>query len=961
MTIIYNRPLHVGQLLKQCFFTVLFSVATFFAAFSQTGKQVQGTLSDTRGEAIVGASIKLVSTEDSVMTSTGRGGIFTFNNIKGNQFVLTVTSLGYDTLSRAFAFEPGQNELMLPVVLNESSQLLAEVSVTGVTPITVKEDTLEYATKDLRLREGALVEDALRKLDGVEVDKDGNVTAQGESVTRARINGKDFFGGDIQAAIKNLPAEIIEKIQIVDDYGDMANMTGNRTGDPERVLNLEIAPERNQGDFGNYRVGGGTEERYQLTGMYSTFQEGLQFSVLGNMNNTNANLFDFNIRGGGARRAPGGGSFGRGFGGGMGGFGGGQNGITNTGSIGLNYRQDFSEKLTMFGSYSFGHDDNTTNSINLRTDYIMNDEGATRRQDSTRTNSNTDNGSIGNNHRFDWNIEYRPDDKNYIKLSPSFSLRDNRTNNVSRSTNLWNEELINNLDNQQIDRSYAPSFGGSGLYNRRLNDRGRNVFVNFSLNSSTTEQDQERILTTIMATATDPDEAESLYQQHLVNLQNRNLNGGTSLSYIEPLGKQSNIELNYDYNFANYGNHRKANAYDYNGNIIVNPEFNNERDYDYTFSTHRVGLTFRYRTDKLNYSVGAAVQPNLLSGDANIDGNYINIHRSGFNFMPIARFEYKFSRNTTFNINYSGRANEPTFTQLQPFTDYSNINAPVTGNPNLAAAFTHELRLNYRKFDIASGNSFFAMVTGSLTEDQIVTNQFTRVDEEIGLIRETEYLNTNGFYSTRGFYNFSKPFADRTYTLSFNGMANYNNIVSYTNSDRNVAQNWVLSQGVNVRYNPKETIEVAPGVRYTYNTTQNTISSSNNNNVSTWALTLYSTINITPTWIWGTDLAKTNNNGYSASVAANPLIINTYIEKQFLRGRNGAIRFQAFDLLNEQINVSRNVTDNYIIDSRSNRLARYFMLTLSYRFSNFAGGSMGFDGGPGGPGGWGGQRRPGGG
>src|SRR5690606_13263761 len=314
------------------------------------GKRVRGTLSDPQGGAIVGASIKLVSDLDSAQTSSSNGGLFSFNNIKSKWFALTITSLGYDTLQQRYTFEPGKNELTLSVSLNESSQLLAEVSVTGAAPITVKEDTLEYSTKNLRLREGAMVGDALKKLDGVEVDKDGNVTAQGETVTRARINGKDFFGGDIKAAIQNLPAEIVEKIQIVDDYGDMANLTGNRSGSPERVLNLEIAPDKNNGDFGNFRLGGGTESRYQATGSYGKFKNGMQLSVLGNLNNVNASLFDFNTRSGCARRGRGGGSFGRGFGGG--GWGG-SNGLTNTQSIGLNYRQDFNDKLTMYGEYSF--------------------------------------------------------------------------------------------------------------------------------------------------------------------------------------------------------------------------------------------------------------------------------------------------------------------------------------------------------------------------------------------------------------------------------------------------------------------------------------------------------------------------------------------------------------------------------------------------------------------------------
>ncbi|WP_257659187.1 TonB-dependent receptor [Parapedobacter lycopersici] len=914
-----------------------------FPGFSQTYKRVQGTLSDQNGDAVVGASVRLVSPIDSVQTSTGAGGLFSFNNIKGTQFTLTVTSLGYDTLRQVHAFKPGDNELALPLMLSESSLLLAEVAVTGVAPITVKEDTLEYATKDLRLREGALVEDALKKLDGVEVDKDGNVTAQGETVTRARINGKDFFGGDIKAAIQNLPAEIVEKIQIVDDYGDMANVTGNRTGDPERVLNLEIAPERNTGDFGNFRVGGGTQDRYQMTGSYGKFKDGIQLSVLANLNNVNANLFDFNTRSGGARRMRGGGSFGRGFGGG----GWNRNGLTNTGSIGVNYRQDFSEKLTMYGEYSFGHTDNTMQ----RNEF----EETTLAEGTTYKTSNSNNGSIGNDHRLSWNVEYKPDDRNYIKLSPNFSFRQNQANNFSLSSNSRDVQLINDMTNREISHSYAPTYGVSGLYNRRLNDNGRNVFVNFALNTASTEQDQERIINSLPYVS-DAAALDSVYQQHLVDLQNKNLNGGATVSYIEPMGQYGRLEVNYDFNFASYDNDRNARAYDRDGAVIDNPEYNNNRVYDYTFYTHRGTLTYRHEKDKWNYSLGIAAQPNLLRGSGDIDGNAVAINRSGFNWMPVARLEYEVSRTKRFNVNYSGRASEPGFTQLQPFTDYSNANAPVTGNPNLAAEFTHELRLNYRNFNIGEGTSFFVGLMGSLAEDKIVTNRTTSIDDSIGLVQAIEYLNTNGFYNTRGFYNFAKPFADRAYTLSFNGMIAYNNNVSYTTAgmpggeagtfatERNIARNWVLSQGVSFRYNPKETIEISPGVRYTYNTTRNTVSSGNNRDVSTWAVTLNGSVNFTPTWILGADFEKTSNNGYSSSVGANPMIINTYVEKQFLRGRNGAIRFQAFDLLNEQIDISRNVIDNTITDSRSNRLARYFMLTLSYRFSNFAGGRMGTDG-----------------
>src|SRR5690606_29286619 len=172
--------------------------------------------------------------------------------------------------------------------------------------------------------------------------------------------------------------------------------------------------------------------------------------------------------------------------------------------------------------------------------------------------------------------------------------------------------------------SYAPNYGASGLYNRRLSQSGRNIFVNFSLNTASTEQDQERILNTLVY-ETAIEDLDSVYQQHLVDLQNKNLNGGATLSYIEPLSQSSTLELNYDFNFASYDNSRRANAYDMAGIIIDNPDYNNNRNYDYTFYAHRGSLTCRYRKDKWNYALGVAAQPNLLRGGANIDGEVITI------------------------------------------------------------------------------------------------------------------------------------------------------------------------------------------------------------------------------------------------------------------------------------------------------------------------------------------------
>lgn len=919
------------RILTMSSFAAILMLLISSVLLAQGNRRVTGSLQTMAGQPVIGATVTLISGQDSIQTASDNVGTFSFANLKGVQFDMTAHSLGMDTLRHSFTFEEGRTQLLLPpLTMVETSQMIGEVTINRRVDIVIKDDTLEYNTKDLKLREGALAEDALKQLDGLEVDKDGNVTAQGEAITRIRVNGKDFFGGDLKAATRNLPADIIEKIQIVDDYGDMANITGNRTGDPERIINIQIDPSRNNGSMGNFRVGGGTEERYQATGMYGMMREGMQVNILGNLNNVNASLFDFNIRGSGARRGGGGGGGGGGFGGGGGGFGGGS-GLTNTGSLGVNFRRDFSPAFNTYGNYSFSRDNNRTLSLNIN-DYF-NENLIEIRDNQT--------GRISNSHRFDWNIEYKPTEKDYFKLSPTLRIQNTTNDGLMMANNSLDGSLITEQLTTTNTGNYQPSYGFSGLYNRRLSDHGRNLFFDFSLNTSSTEQDEERILETAFL---DPNMDTENYIRTLADLQNKNLNGGASVSYSEPMGEFGSLEFNYDYNFRNYDNRRFDNALNLSGQPVVDDEvFIGNRIFDYSFITHRVGANYRFRSEKIVYSIGASVQPNQLKGEATVLDNQVSINRTGFNFAPIARFEYKFTRSKTFSIQYSGRANEPGFSQLQPFTDYSNRNAPVTGNPDLNAEFNHDVRIRFNNFDAGTGQSWFASVSGSLTEDRIVSNRSIRVDPELGVIQETSYLNTDGYHNMRANYHYSIPMKERTYVLSFMGMANYGNNISFTDDDKNIGQNYSLMQGLNFRFNPKETLEIVPGVRYMYNYTQNSGSGARpgvNNEISTWALTLNTSINITPTTIWGGDFAKTSNSGYNAQVGANPMIINTYLEQQFLKGRQGAVRFQAFDLLNEQTNVSRNVSDNLINDSRTNRLARYFMLTLSYRFQNFGGSSV---------------------
>jgi len=608
-------------------------IAVFFlslstSAFAQSSKVVQGLLRDSLSRIVSGATVQFISETDTLRTSSSVGGIYTFNNVKSDKFKIKIASLGFEPYEKEYTYPAGEDRMLVPTIqLIPVANMIEEVVVAGVVTIQVKGDTVEYAMDNLKLRQGAVAEDALKKLQGVDVDKDGNVTSQGEQVTRVRINGKDFFGGDVKTATQNLPADIIQKIQVVDDFGDMANLTGNKSGESTKVLNIQIDPKYNNGYATTIRVGGGTEERFQTTGMFMGFKAKSQVSVLGNLNNMNAPLFDFNAMGGGARGRQGGGG---GRGGGM--FGGAE-GITNTGSIGVNIRHDFSETFKTYGSYSYGRDDNNTLS-NSFTEYIG--------QNLTKGDT-TDNNSIRGNHRFEGNLEWNITDKDYIKLTPQIGFNDNKSNNFSNSR-FFENSLIDNSQIQTADNSStSPRYNLSGLYNRRLNDKGRNLFLNFNYDNASTDNEFNQILDReIYDPANQNTPIGEIYERTVREALNKSWNAGASLSYLEPLSDKSKLEIAYDYNTNDYDNRDEQNEKDENGNTISNPLLNYNYNYDYGFSTHRIGASYMFENEKVKYSLGAAVQPSVLKGTAKSLTDAVDIDRSNFNVIPIARFEYKF-------------------------------------------------------------------------------------------------------------------------------------------------------------------------------------------------------------------------------------------------------------------------------------------------------------------------------
>lgn len=912
---------------------------------SATQAQVRGVLIDSASKkpienAVAGLVVKS-NVSDTMYAFTNDKGQFRFDVVPASSFSIIIRHSGYRPMAR---FVPvNKQEKTIDVgsfVMAQDAKLLSEV-VVEAPAIVVKEDTIEYRADAFKVKEGAVVEDLLKKLPGVQVDKDGNVTAQGKAVSRVKVNGKDFFGGDVKTATKELPANIVDKIQVIDDYGDQATVSGIKDGDPDKIINIEIKKDKNKGFFGRVTGGYGTEDRYQASFNGNYFHNNTQISVLANSNNTNTSLFNFS--GGGNRGSTSMMRQGMAVMSDMGGmgqmnsmmqsgngpsFGGSNSGISTTNSFGFNYRDQWSKRISVYGSYSYNHRNtsqlqNTSSQNFFETNSFINNQDV---NNLTKTNA----------HRFTFNLEYQIDSFNYLKVSPSinYSGSDANNNTVFDYFEIPGNTKTSDGSNRNLNNSDAPNLAANILFNHKFRKRGRNFST--SINLGTSENNSEQDVTNLSYQYVPPLIGPRNNFQY-IDQQNDNYNYGVRFTYSEPLNKFRSLDFSYSHNHSYSRNNRQT----YNVDSATQAKTLNSflsNDYENDFYNNRLGVSLRTTKKKYNYTIGISVQPvNLQGNSVTKDSAYKTIRRA--NVFPIARLVYNFNRTKSFNFSYNGNATQPSFSQLQPVQDVSNQQNITSGNPNLRPSMNHNLNFSYNNFNFISGKVLFTNFTFSTIRNQIVNNTINRGAGRQLSIPE----NVNGYYNLLGFYVYSRPYKNRKYVLSLRGTVNYNHNINLIDSIRNIGSNWVVGQGFTFEYNFKEILEFGAGINYNLNDvryknkTGKQLTTLQNSSSNAWTLSSNINFNITKTLVLKYDFDYTINSGLASNVSRNQAIMNASLEKLLFKRRNGIIRLEAFDLFKQNSNINRNVSANSIVDSRTNRLTRYFILTFTYRLQRFAG------------------------
>ena len=917
------------------YFLWLFLILFSLPAFAQRGGvDVTGTvIEEGNNEPIEQATVRLLNVKDSTMVggvASSRNGNFTLKGIKAGSYLLHVSFVGFDPLYQPLRITGKTNPVNVgKLALSDGSIMLGEAVVIGKAPeVVVRNDTVEYNADSYKTTEGAVLEDLLKKMPGVEVDSEGKITVNGKEIKKVLIDGKEFFSDDPKVASKNLPSKMIEKVQVLDRLSDMARMTGFDDGDEETVINLTVKPGMKQGWFGNAFAGYGSDDRYEGNFMVNRFINNDQITIMGGLNNTNnmgfsdiaSNMFS-NM---GGRR-----------GGRSGGAG---NGITSSGNVGLNFSKEFNSKLTLGGNVRYSHSDNDADSRTNRTNFLPNDS-STIYNELNKSNTKSDN--IGADFRMEW----KPDTATQIIFQPSF----NYSNSHNRESGSFNT-LTNRRDTVNIGESNYLSDGeGYNVnarleFSRKLNSEGR-VFsgslsggVSDSYNKGLNYSNTEYFL------GSNPDE---LIDQQF-RYDSKGFNYRAYLSWVEPIGHNNFIQATYS--FSQNRQESLKNSYvkeegseDYN---VLDTAYS--KSYRNNFINQEASLAFKAVREKYDYTVGMNLSPSHSVSENFVgDSTLSKLTRNVVNISPMIRFNYRFDKRTNLRINYRGRTTQPSMTQLQPVDDISDPLNTITGNPDLKPVYSNNLFARYQKFIPEKQTALMIMLNANYIMNDIVKKSV--YVGESGR-KMTTYDNVNGNYNGNLRVLFNTPLKNKKFSINSMTMASYANTNGFINEEKNTNKNYTAMERAGIDFR-SDYIDLGLNGNIRYTGTKNSLQGQNDQNTFNYGLGGTTAIYLPLDFKVESDITWSANSGYAEGYKQKEVLWNASASKSFLKGNQATIRFKIYDILQQRSSISQTINTEYTQYSEYNTLSSYFMVHFIYRFSIFKGGaSMNDVRGPGGRG-----------
>lgn len=938
---------------------------------------VRGTVYDSQTlQTLPGAQVKLAKPDGTLVAGgvTNEKGQFLLQQVPADTYRVNVSFVGYKAQNFSLTLpKKNGNFKVSDVLLKEDAVLMAETVVEGKLPeMVVVDDTVMYNADAFVLPEGAVVEDLIKKLPGIMIDDDGNYIFNGKKVSQFLVDGKEFFGGNRDLILKNLPAEIVDKVKAYDKKSDRARITGIDDGEEETVLDLIIKQNRKHGVFGNLQGGYGLpKDRYQARMNLNQFKGDDKYSLVANGNNT------------------------------------GGNGLADAQSVGVTMNKQKGKLIELNGSLTGNFSQSRSQSWSNSQNFEL---SSPKYNNNHNWNDNKNNGM-----NFQYKVEWKPDSSWNVLFRPDVSFSKSLGHSNSESAQFsqnpydyttdplkqwqWLAEDrrigINHRRNNGSNENKRLNANASLQINKRLTESGRNVTLNLGggYSDGTTESSSYNQVDYLRTLA---------YQDYLdgkpVNLEDidsliynkvqfnrnpsKNYNMSAQLGYSEPLADQVYLQLNYRVNYRYTDNQRHIRSIypyqiDEEGNkywpfqSVFNPTGlvnlqNYVSFYDSPYveeDTLQLGYTTNHyvnqelrvqvRVNKTKYqlTVGGNVQPqyNKVDNVRGKDGQKMNLHTSRWvwNASPNVNFRYKFSRQETLNFRYSGNTGQPNITDMVAgvLSDNDPLNIRL-GNPDLKPSFTHNINADYRRTEMERQMTHALNGQFRLTQNS-TANKTTYNEQTGGLVSQP--VNVNGNWSSSVSYNFSTALdAQKQWRIANDLSGNFNNNIGYQYNSRQ--QETIRTKTNSYRMNERlrltyrhdwETgwqLEATGGsqVRYDINRSTNP----NARNLNIW--NLGGSFNTQVTFPWGmqfaTDVNVNARRGYADKEAnITRTIWNASLNQRFFRKKFLTVSLRWVDILSQRDDLNRSVGATSITDSYNEMVSSYVMLSVNLRFGFFGG------------------------
>jgi hypothetical protein len=940
---------------------VLLSAMSFKAiAQEQSRFSINGYITDVDlKEPMEHVSVQLFWAADSSFvggTVTNERGIFSVDVPSRGTFRLKISFVGYQTIEREVTLRREQNLDLGNIRMSQDAILLNEAVISAnAAQVVVKKDTLVYNAEAYRTPEGSAVEELIKRMPGADIDEDGNITMNGKKIEKILLDGKEFMLGDIETALKNLPVSIIENVKFYDQQSDQSRITGIDDGNKTPVLDFTIKKGMNRGYMTNFDIAGGTEERYAMRGMGSSFTDKRRFVLMGNANNKEENAGWWNRRG-----------------------------LNTSKMLGTNLNFDDGERLKTDFNLRWNHRNGDNRTENANENFYSQDYR-------TFTNRHSGNLSRSNNWNFNLRVEWKPDTLTNILLRSNGSYGTNDGISTSKSATFSGDPYqysANPLDNDAIEKMHQEnlavnkneqaslSYGrnrniwGMLQVYRRLNPKGRNITLRIEGSASDNKQRNIPKHDVYLFRIQNQAGQDSTYFTARYNETPSDNKGYVmSVNYSEPLWKGAHLQANYELRYNQNKSDRKT--FDFSHEPVnvfsgippiyrewdlwfgPNSQFatlqtpmedfldrNLSRFSEYKNYTQNIRLTLRHRKESYDYNVGVLLQPQHSNFIQDYRGIYVDTIRNVTNFTPTLDFHYKFTEQSNIWFHYRGDTRQPDITQMLDITDDSNPLYITQGNPGLKPQFTNSMNIYYNTYLSRHKRSIVVYANYRHTRNSI--SNLVRYNAETGG-STSRPENINGNWNADGGFNFNTALDTLGHwNIGTDTRVRYNNYVSYVAQMKADAQkNTTRSYNINERLNfsfRNDWLEVTLDGNVNYQHTRNELQP--NANLDTWEFRYGGQVllRLPSGFEISTNMREHSRRGYNdPSMNTNELIWNGQISKSFLKSKTLVVALNFYDLLRQQSNFEQWVSATGRGETRYNSINSYAMLHVRYRLNMFGG------------------------